>query len=107
MIDHIAKPLCARGYQGNRLELVEHCLTGRLLEPLIDGPAKKKFMEDTVASLGLHPSQVMAIGDGVNDLDILSSVGTAVSFNPKIPLIEAGFPAIFDSHLGMIDLLGH
>jgi phosphoserine phosphatase len=67
----------------NTLELVDGRLSGRLAGELVDGPAKARFLEEIAGAEGIPVDQVVAIGDGANDLDMLAAAGLGIAFNAK------------------------
>lgn len=71
----------------NTLDMKDGVLTGGLAGELVDGPRKARFLEEIAAAEGIPVSQVVAIGDGANDLDLLSVAGLGIAFNAK-PLVE-------------------
>lgn len=64
----------------NTLELSEGKLTGRVTGELIDRAAKRKYLLQWAAELGLDPNQTIAVGDGANDLDMMEAAGLSVAF---------------------------
>ncbi len=77
---------------GNRFEVDGDRLTGRILDPLVDRTAKRRVLEETAAALGLSLAATLAVGDGANDLEMLSAAGLGVAFHPK-PAVAAAAPA--------------
>lgn len=71
----------------NTLEVENGALTGRLTGELVDGPRKARFIHDLASEEGIAPSQVVAVGDGANDLDMLSVAGLGIAFNAK-PVVK-------------------
>jgi len=67
----------------NTLETKEGVLTGRLTGELVDGPRKAMFLREIAAAEGISTAQVVAIGDGANDLEMLSVAGLGIAFNAK------------------------
>ena len=70
----------------------EYQINGEASRSVVDATGKQEFMLATCKRLGLSPSEVAAVGDGANDLPMLSSVGTAVGHQPKgilWPLLHA------------------
>jgi phosphoserine phosphatase len=67
----------------NTLEVRDGFLTGRLAGELVDGPRKASFLREIATREGISPSQVVAVGDGANDLDMLAAAGLGIAFNAK------------------------
>lgn len=75
-------------YLSNTLEVVDGVLTGGLVGDFVDGPRKAEFVAEIAAAEGIPLDQVVAIGDGANDLHMLRSVGLGIAFNAK-PTVAA------------------
>ena len=67
----------------NTLDVKDGVLTGRLAGEFVDGPRKAAFLREIAAAEGISPSQVVAVGDGANDLDMLAAAGLGIAFNAK------------------------
>lgn len=67
----------------NTLEVKDGVLTGGLAGELVDGPRKATFLREVAATEGISPSQVVAVGDGANDLEMLAVAGLGIAFNAK------------------------
>jgi phosphoserine phosphatase len=72
----------------NALEIAHGRLTGRLLGDLVDGPAKARRLAQEMRALGARPAQVVAVGDGANDIPMLSVAGVSVAYRAK-PVVRA------------------
>jgi phosphoserine phosphatase len=70
-------------YLSNTLEIEGGVLTGNLVGDIVDAPAKARFVEQIAAEEGIPLDQVVAIGDGANDLDMLRVAGLGIAFNAK------------------------
>lgn len=81
--DGLAKRLGIDYSLSNTLESKEGVLTGRLTGELVDGPRKAQFLREIAESEGIPASQVVAVGDGANDLDMLAVAGLGIAFNAK------------------------
>ena len=51
--------------------MVDGRLTGRTVGPVVDRAAKAQFVREIAAKEGVPLDQVVAVGDGANDLDML------------------------------------
>ena len=72
----------------NRLEVIDGKLTGRVLGKIIDAQAKKSTVIEQCTDLGLPTSAAIVIGDGANDLAMMSVAGLAIAFRAK-PVVQA------------------
>ena len=73
----------------NTLEIEDGVLTGGLTGKLVDGPRKAEFLRSIADAEGIALSQVVAVGDGANDLDMLAVAGLGIAFNAK-PILKEG-----------------
>ncbi|MGD8207790.1 MAG: phosphoserine phosphatase SerB, partial [Thiohalocapsa sp.] len=71
----------------NRLEIERGRLTGNVAGPIIDGARKAELLRDIAAAEGIRLEQVIAVGDGANDLPMLSIAGLGIAFHAK-PLVK-------------------
>ena len=71
----------------NTLDVEDGVLTGKLTGELVDGPRKATFLAEIAAKEGIPTSQVVAVGDGANDLDMLAAAGLGIAFNAK-PIVR-------------------
>jgi len=69
--------------EANRLEIVHGKLTGRLAAPIVDRAAKARALERFAAEVGVPLAQTVAVGDGANDIDMISVAGLGIAFNAK------------------------
>jgi phosphoserine phosphatase len=67
----------------NTLDVQNGRLTGRLAGEIVDGPRKARFLRELAATEAISPNQVVAVGDGANDLDMLAAAGLGIAFNAK------------------------
>ncbi len=88
----------------NTLEIENGVLTGRVLGDLCDARAKAAHVRNTASVLGLEPSQIIAIGDGANDLLMMQASGTSIAFHAK-PVVRAQARYSL-SHVGLDGVLG-
>lgn len=71
----------------NTLDVKDGVLTGELAGELVDGPRKAIFLQEIAANEGISPAQVVAVGDGANDLHMLAAAGLGIAFNAK-PVVK-------------------
>ena len=88
VIEPLIKELGISHYRANTLEIVDGKLTGKVLEPIIDRAAKATALQDFAKIEGVQLEQTIAIGDGANDLDMISIAGLGIAFNAK-PAVKA------------------
>ena len=82
----IARRLGLTGALGTVAEVVNGEYTGRLVGEILHGPAKAHAVRALAASEGLNLRRCTAYSDSVNDVPMLSAVGTAVAVNPDSEL---------------------
>jgi HAD superfamily hydrolase (TIGR01490 family) len=82
----IARRLGLTGALGTVAESVDGCYTGRLVGEILHGPAKAHAVRALAATEGLDLRRCTAYSDSVNDVPMLSAVGTAVAVNPDAEL---------------------
>lgn len=58
-------------------------LTGRVAEPVLDRDAKRAALHELAAARGVKLGATMAVGDGANDLDMISDAGMGVAYRAK------------------------
>jgi phosphoserine phosphatase len=71
----------------NELEITNGELTGKVIGPIINGQQKAKLLEQIAAIEGINRRQVIAVGDGANDLPMLGRAGLGIAFHAK-PLVR-------------------
>lgn len=82
----IARRLGLTGALGTVAENVDGVYTGRLVGEILHGPAKAHAVRALAATEGLDLRRCAAYSDSVNDVPMLSAVGTAVAVNPDSEL---------------------
>ena len=87
----------------NVLEVRDGRLTGRVVGPIVDGDAKAAHLRHARARLGLRPDQVIAAGDGANDIRMLSEAGFGVAYRAK-PILRDAADCRLD-HVGLDGVL--
>jgi HAD superfamily hydrolase (TIGR01490 family) len=82
----IARRLGLTGALGTVAESIEGHYTGRLVGEILHGPAKAHAVRALAVAEGLDLRRCTAYSDSVNDVPMLSAVGTAVAVNPDSEL---------------------
>jgi phosphoserine phosphatase len=87
----------------NSLEIEHDRLTGRLVGDILDGAGKARVLIDTAKHLGVGPEQIIAIGDGANDLPMMAEAGVSIAYHAK-PAVQKKATYCFN-HVGLDGLL--
>ena len=85
---HVAQALGFDEHRANLLEVAGGLLTGTVAEPILGRAAKVTALEEISARLGITPREVLAVGDGANDLGMLGRAGAGVALHAK-PIVAA------------------
>ncbi|MDG1494865.1 MAG: phosphoserine phosphatase SerB [Porticoccaceae bacterium] len=87
----------------NQLDIEDGLVTGRVTGEIIDGQRKAELLRQIAQREGLMLQQVIAVGDGANDLPMLSIAGLGIAFRAK-PLVKASAKQSI-SNLGLDGIL--
>ncbi|MFZ3019480.1 MAG: phosphoserine phosphatase SerB [Gallionella sp.] len=92
----------------NTLEIVDGKLTGKVLGGILDAQAKADWLVKMRDELGLKPEQVIAMGDGANDLKMMAQAGVSIAYHAK-PVVraQASYALNFVGLDGLVNLLDH
>ncbi len=67
----------------NELEIVDGKLTGRYVGDIVDGKRKAELLRIIAQVENINIAQTIAVGDGANDLPMLSTAGLGIAFHAK------------------------
>jgi phosphoserine phosphatase len=95
ILDEIAPGLGVDMWRANRLQVEDDVLTGHLRGGIVDADAKAETLREWADAAGVPPARTVAIGDGANDLRMLSAAGLGLAFNAK-PAVRAAADLIID-----------
>jgi phosphoserine phosphatase len=94
----------------NVLEEADGKLTGRTLGPIVNARRKAELLESIAQAEGILLDQVIAVGDGANDLLMLERAGLGIAFRAKPKLRQAADASIsaggLDTILHLLGLSG-
>ena len=72
----------------NELLIEDGVLTGAVARPIVGAEAKLAMLQAEAAALGIGMQQVLAVGDGANDLPMIRAAGLGVAYHAK-PIVAA------------------
>lgn len=78
----------------NQLEIVDGKLTGRYLGDIVDGRRKAELLRLLAQVENVDIAQTIAVGDGANDLPMLSTAGLGIAFHAKPKVVANAQQAI-------------
>lgn len=94
--------------QANRLIDDGEVLTGEVAEPILGREAKLMALEYTAESWSIPLSATLAVGDGANDLDMITRAGLGVAYHAKPVVAEAAGASIaYNDLTGLLYLQGY
>lgn len=85
--DRLRERLKLDSAHANTLEIDNGVLTGRVLGDILDADAKAVYLREFARTHGATKEQVIAMGDGANDLKMLGAAGFPVAYHAK-PLVR-------------------
>ncbi|MHA6796376.1 phosphoserine phosphatase SerB [Pseudonocardia bannensis] len=98
LVDELGLDFCA----ANELEISDGRLTGRVLGDVVDRPGKAVALRRFAKTYGVPIEQCVAVGDGANDIDMLSTAGLGIAFNAKPALREVADAALSQPYLDVV-----
>ncbi len=101
--EYLQKRLGVDYVYANQLDIEDGRVTGRVTGEIIDGQRKAELLREIAEREGLMLQQVIAVGDGANDLPMLSIAGLGIAFRAK-PLVKASAKQSI-SNLGLDGIL--
>lgn len=91
----------------NELDIRDGTLTGRVKGEIVNGEKKAELLQKMAAGYGIDLRQTVAVGDGANDLPMLSLAGLGIAFHAKPLVRESARHSISTLGLdGILYLLG-
>ncbi len=102
VIEPLAHELMMDFVAANELEIVDGVLTGRVIGDVVDRPGKAKALRNFAQQVGVPMEQTVAVGDGANDIDMLTAAGLGVAFNAKPALREVADASLSHPYLDTV-----
>ena len=105
--DPLAEMLGLDFAAANTLEVADGRLTGGLVGEIVDRPGKARALIRFAEQYGIPLDQTVAVGDGANDLDMLTTAGLGIAFNAKPFVREQADTALNQPYLdAVLQVLG-
>ncbi|MCC7091929.1 MAG: phosphoserine phosphatase SerB [Nitrosomonas sp.] len=91
----------------NVLQIEENRLTGKVLGKIIGREGKADVLNRVRDELGIKPEQIIAMGDGANDLDMMTAAGVSIAYHAK-PIVRehATYSLNYVGLDGVVNLFG-
>ncbi|WP_018686883.1 phosphoserine phosphatase SerB [Actinokineospora enzanensis] len=102
IIDRLVDDLGLDFQAANGLEVVDGRLTGRVLGEVVDRAGKATALRRFAEVYDIPLAQCVAVGDGANDIDMLSTAGLGIAFNAKPALREVADTALSHPYLDVV-----
>ena len=91
----------------NELEIADRKLTGAYVGEIVDGQMKAELLKKLAFKEDIHLDQVIAVGDGANDLPMLDIAGLGIAYHAKPMVKESAQQALSTVGLdGILYLMG-
>ena len=100
--NRLSKDLNLDYAKANTLEIRRGVLTGKVTGPVVDRAAKAEYLRKLADREGISLEQVVAVGDGANDLDMLATAGLGVAFCAKQVVREVADTTLSTPHLDAV-----
>ncbi|TWU43608.1 Phosphoserine phosphatase [Rubripirellula tenax] len=85
--NYLQKRLAIDHVYANKLEIIDGMLTGNVVGPIVNAQRKAELLEQLAKAEGVDRKQLIAIGDGANDLPMLARAGLGIAFHAK-PIVR-------------------
>ena len=108
LLGYVSRLCGFHGYHGNHMLIKENVITGEVLRPILDRKAKAEYLIEYCTRLGIDISATASIGDGANNLEMLSHSGMGVAFRgQKLLLDTIPLQLNYTNLLGLLYLQGY
>jgi len=73
--------------KANILEIIDNKLTGKILGEIVGAQTKADYLDELCQTLSIEPNQIIAMGDGANDLLMMEKASLSVGYCAK-PIVQ-------------------
>ncbi|WP_444997319.1 phosphoserine phosphatase SerB [Aliikangiella sp. IMCC44359] len=106
-VEHLKSSLGLFKVKANELKIEDGVITGELVGEIVDAKAKAEFLIDLCNQLKINTEQVLAVGDGANDLEMMAAAGFNLAYRAKPKVQAKANGRINFTHLGYLaDVFG-
>ena len=88
----------------NKLEVLDNKLTGKVEGAIVGTQSKADFLQQLCNELNIKTNQVIAMGDGANDLNMMKLAGLSIAYHAK-PAVQTQADTVLN-HCGLEGVLG-
>ena len=81
--DRVAKEIGFDRALSNTLNIADGMLAGTVVRPIVGAAAKRETLMDEAKGLGIGLEEVLAVGDGANDIPMIELAGLGVAYHAK------------------------
>lgn len=107
VLENLANDLQLDYVRANTLEIHNGKLTGKVIGQVVDRQAKEDFLREFAADSGIAMKSTVAVGDGANDIAMVTAAGLGVAFDAKPALREVADACITPRRLdAVLPMLG-
>jgi phosphoserine phosphatase len=100
--EYLAKDLGIDYVYANTLEIVDGKMTGEVIGDIVDAQSKAQILTSIAEREGITLEQTIAVGDGANDLPMLTAAGLGIAYHAKAVVKENARHAISNFGLDAI-----
>ena len=105
--EHLQRRFGVDCVSANTLDIENGRLTGEIKGEIVDGEMKARLLLRMIEQLGIDRQQAIAVGDGANDLPMLSVAGLGIAFHAKPVVRDSARHALSTVGLdGILYLIG-
>jgi phosphoserine phosphatase len=105
LAERIVRELDFQGFRANELAVADGRLSGDLIGTIVDAEIKANYLDELCQSRGFSPNEVVAVGDGANDLPMLLKAGASIGYHPKAVLLPHIHGANLHDHRVLVHAL--